>query len=76
MAEISTIARPYAVAIFKLAKDDKKLNVWSDLLGLLSGLVTNSELKAFLEDTKILDSERETTLMTCVGNIDEHGKEI
>jgi len=33
MAEISTIARPYAVAIFKLAKDDKKLNVWSDLLG-------------------------------------------
>ena len=76
MAEISTIARPYAVAIFKLAKDDKKLNVWSDLLGLLSGLVTNSELKAFLEDTKILDSERETTLMTCVGNIDEHGKNL
>ena len=25
MAEISTIARPYAVALFKLAKEEKKL---------------------------------------------------
>ena len=32
MAEISTIARPYAVAIFNLAKEEKSLSDWSDIL--------------------------------------------
>ena len=59
MAEISTIARPYAVAVFKLAKDDKKLGSWSKFLGLLSGLIKNKDLQNYLEDTKVLDAERE-----------------
>ncbi|MBL6728089.1 MAG: F0F1 ATP synthase subunit delta [Methylophilaceae bacterium] len=74
MAEISTIARPYAIAVFQLAKGEKKLAVWSDLLSLLSGLVKDVEFRAYLEDTKILDSDRESALMKCVGDIDEHGK--
>ena len=32
MAEISTIARPYAVAIFNLAKEENTLSEWSDML--------------------------------------------
>ena len=48
MAEISTIARPYAVALFKLAKEDNKLSSWSDFLALLNGLVRDKELNAFL----------------------------
>lgn len=74
MAEISTIARPYAIAVFQLAKGEKKLAVWSDLLSLLSGLVKDVEFRAYLEDTKILDSDRESALLKCVGDIDEHGK--
>jgi len=74
MAEISTIARPYAIAVFQLAKGEKKLAVWSDLLSLLSGLVKDVEFRAYLEDTKILDSDRESALMKCVGDIDENGK--
>jgi len=74
MAEISTIARPYAIAVFQLAKGEKKLAVWSDLLSLLSGLVKDVEFRAYLEDTKILDSDRESALMKCVGDIDDHGK--
>ena len=76
MAEISTIARPYAVALFKLAKEEKKLSSWSDFLALLNGLVTNKELNAFLGDTKVLDIDREKTLLKCVGDIDEKGKNL
>ena len=47
MAEISTIARPYAQAIFDIAKDQKKLNDWSEMLSLLSGIVENDSIKSF-----------------------------
>jgi F-type H+-transporting ATPase subunit delta len=33
MAEISTIARPYAVAAYKLGKETKALAKWSEMLG-------------------------------------------
>jgi len=36
MAEISTIARPYAVAAFNLAKEKKALKEWSEMLGFFS----------------------------------------
>mgnify|MGYP005726033931 FL=1 len=76
MAEISTIARPYAVAIFKLAKEEKKLSSWSDFLALLNGLVKNKELSAFLGDTKVLDIDRKKTILKCVGDIDKKGENL
>ena len=39
MAEISTIARPYAQAVFDLAKEQKQLQAWSETLSLLSQVV-------------------------------------
>ena len=76
MAEISTIARPYAVALFKLAKEEKKLSSWSNFLALLNGLVKDKELNAFLGDTKVLDIDREKILLKCVADIDEKGKNL
>ena len=62
MAEISTIARPYAHAIFDLAKDQKKLNDWSEMLKLLSGVVENDSIKSVIQDSKILESDKEKLL--------------
>jgi F-type H+-transporting ATPase subunit delta len=76
MAEISTIARPYAVAVFKLAMEEKKLNSWSDFLALLNGLVKDKDLSAFLRDTKVLDIDREKTILKCVGDIDKKGENL
>ena len=47
MAEISTIARPYAVAIFNLAKEENALSEWSDMLSLMSGVVENKAINSF-----------------------------
>ena len=47
MAEISTIARPYAVAIFNLAKEEKSLSDWSDMLVLMTSIVENKDIKLF-----------------------------
>jgi len=76
MAEISTIARPYAVAVFKLAMEEKKLSSWSDFLALLNGLVKDKDLSAFLRDTKVLDIDREKTILKCVGDIDKKGENL
>ena len=56
MAEISTIARPYATAIFNLAKENKSLSDWSNMLSLLSNVVSDDQIKDFIADSKVLDS--------------------
>ena len=47
MAEISTIARPYATAIFNLAKRIKPYLDWSDMLSLLSECSSDDQIKVF-----------------------------
>ena len=60
MAEISTIARPYAVAIFNLAKEENTLSEWSDMLSLMSGIVENDDINSYRPyDSKVLDTDRE-----------------
>ncbi len=50
MAEIATIARPYAEAAFRVAAGRKALGEWLDGLQLLAGLVADPALKAALDD--------------------------
>ena len=46
MAELSTLARPYAKAIFELARDEKKLADWSALLAGLAAAVRDPQVAA------------------------------
>ena len=38
MAELATIARPYAEAAFALAKQREELAKWSEMLTLIAGI--------------------------------------
>ena len=77
MAEISTIARPYAVAIFNLAKEEKALSTWSDMLSLMSGIVENEDINSFINDSKILDEDREKLILNICGDkINSSGKNL
>jgi F-type H+-transporting ATPase subunit delta len=72
MAEISTIARPYATAIYNLAKENKNLSDWSNMLSLLSNLVSDSQIKDFIADSQVVDSDRENVLLKiCKVKIDK-----
>jgi len=77
MAEISTIARPYAVAIFNLAKEEKTLSDWSDMLSLISDIVENEDVNSFIHDSKVLDVDREKLILNICGDkIDSAGKNL
>lgn len=55
MAEITTIARPYAQAVFKLANASQALGAWSDMLGYLAVVATDPDMQ------RIIDSPRFTS---------------
>ena len=50
MSEISTIARPYAKAVFDLADEDKSYDKWSDALSLLTSIVADDAMQSLVED--------------------------
>jgi len=63
MAEISTIARPYAVAVFNLAKEKKALKEWSEMLGFLAQASQDERMNTFINDSKVSDEDREKALI-------------
>ena len=68
MAEISTIARPYAVAAYKLGKEQKALAVWSDMLSFATNIATDVKMQAFINDPKILASDLQATFLKVCGD--------
>lgn len=49
MAELATLARPYASAAFDIAKDQNQLDRWSDVLRLLTQTIQVSEVRQLIE---------------------------
>ena len=68
MAEISTIARPYAVAAFKLGKEQKSLTNWSDMLGFATQVVVSADMQNYINDPKIVAVDLQTTFLKVCGD--------
>ncbi|MDA3922098.1 MAG: F0F1 ATP synthase subunit delta [Salinisphaera sp.] len=56
MAEIYTLARPYAEAVFQLAEDSGDFASWSDALAALSAVVSNEDVAALMSNPAIDDA--------------------
>ena len=50
MAEPVTIARPYAEAAFRLARDSSRLSAWSEMLALLEAITADDRVQAVLDE--------------------------
>ena len=46
--ELSTIAKPYAQAIFEIAEKDDSLSEWSELLNTASAIMADDSAQAFI----------------------------
>ena len=72
MAEAITIARPYAVAAFRLAKEKNALANWSDMLNFVAQVVANEQMKAYIDDPKVNAADIEKAVLTVAnGKVDE-----
>jgi F-type H+-transporting ATPase subunit delta len=53
MAERVTIARPYAKAVFTLARDAKQLPRWSQILGIGASVVSDERVSPLLDNPHV-----------------------
>lgn len=68
MAEITTIARPYAEAAFSLAREGNALPVWSEMLRFASAVVTDSQMARALDNPLLDGAAKESLLLSIAGD--------
>ncbi len=68
MAELATIARPYAEAAFRLAKQGNALAAWSDQLALIASVYQDSGMQAAMANPKVTAAEIERLLLAICGD--------
>ena len=69
MADASTIARPYAKALFDLATAERQLTAWSDALAAAAAVVADAGAKRALANPAFDDAARATLVGSIVGSI-------
>lgn len=67
MAEPVTIARPYAEAAFRLAREQNALPAWSDALALINAVVADAQIAALINAPNVGAVELEGVIIGAVG---------
>ena len=68
MAELTTVARPYAEAAFELAREQNALPVWSEMLRFATTIVADERVTAALENPRLTTSDKEALLLSIAGD--------
>lgn len=68
MAELATLARPYANAIFDIARQDRLLDRWSRSLGFLASASADENVRGLLESPSATDEQKAHTLAELCGD--------
>jgi F-type H+-transporting ATPase subunit delta len=68
MAELATIARPYAEAAFEVARDADALGAWSDMLRFAATIVADPRVAEALENPRLDTAARESLLLSIGGD--------
>jgi len=77
MSERSTLARPYAEAVFKRALESKSIKAWSDTLTFLSLVVKDKEMTVIMTNPKVSQSVLiQLFLDICQQQIDQEGQNL
>ena len=63
MAELTTLARPYAKAAFELAKNADRLEEWSRALNFLVAALATTEVKLFVSSPVVSDIQKAFSLL-------------
>lgn len=75
MAELVTIARPYAEAAFTLAVENRNLGGWSGMLALLESVLMDKDVAQHVADPNVDDRALESLLLGLLGDkLDGQGR--
>jgi F-type H+-transporting ATPase subunit delta len=68
MAEAVTIARPYAVAVYRLAKEKGAQARWSEMLAFASAVAADAQMQALSDDPNVFDAQVERVFLAVAGD--------
>ena len=71
MAETLTLARPYAEAVFKLARDTGALPQWSDALARLAAVVRSGPARELIGNPRITDAQAASIISEVAGGLSD-----
>lgn len=75
MADFTTAARPYAKAVFELAKEAGHYDEWSSRLEYLAAIVTHPDMASRLDAPNITQEDRATMVETVASDVlDDNGR--
>src|SRR5512147_2684217 len=74
MSELSTLARPYAEAVFRMAQGENDLASWSSRIATLAAIVSDAQVAGLIADPAV-SAERVAALIIEVagGDLGERG---
>jgi F-type H+-transporting ATPase subunit delta len=67
MAELATIARPYAEAVFRLAKEGKALAGWSEKLAFIAAVYQNPQMQTAIGNPEVTANDVERLMLAICG---------
>ena len=68
MAELTTLARPYAKAAFEYAQAHQQLANWSAMLGLAAAVSQDDTMQRVLKAPRLTSTEKATTFVEVCGD--------
>lgn len=68
MAELITVARPYAEAVFQLAKETGRLSQWAEVLAFLSMAVAEEQVCVVINNPDRSSEEKQALLVSLIGD--------
>jgi F-type H+-transporting ATPase subunit delta len=77
MAELATVARPYAEAAFRLGLENRNLPQWSEMLGLLDAVVRDEQFAKYISDPNTHEGALEALILGALGErLDGKGRNL
>lgn len=76
MAERTTLARPYAEAVYKLAVETSSVARWGDVLAYFAIAMQNAELNYALGDPRVTAEQADTLLASLLEDVSDQEKAL
>ncbi len=77
MEELTTLARPYAVAVFRLAQEKGELDPWSEMLQFLAEVARDPTMKGLTADPRLEGGQlAEVVIDVASGRLNDNGRNL
>ncbi|MCK5902438.1 MAG: F0F1 ATP synthase subunit delta [Cocleimonas sp.] len=77
MSELTTAARPYARAVFEMAKESEGLATWSASLNFMGAIASHADVAALLETPRMAkQAGADALIQFCDGKLDDKAQNL